>query len=366
MQIGTASARPGQMAFGHLEVLRHVDGTPERLPVIVAAGKQDGPCLWVTANIHGDEGVGLIAVQEAITRGLAKRLGEMRGTVVAIPSLNPAGLRVSRRKPYYDPETDPNRTFPDVVTQADEDDPPPPVELASGIWFDLMRQTATYLVDLHSMDIQATPFTIRDHVLYRERSQLTAARRLAETTDGLARAFGIPIVNEYGPQRYVAKKLHRSTAGAALHMAGIPAITPELGMTGDVDPLALRAGVAGIRNVLLWAGMLDGEPEVIDWIPRPDLGYPVGRLSHPRSPHTGIAHKVVRPGEVIHAGQVVAELRDIWGQPLDGDGLVRTAHDGWVLSVRSGIGVFEGAALLEIAARDDEPLVLPWPKRQTR
>lgn len=369
IQIGTAEARPGEMTFGWLEVQRHFDGTPERLPVVIACGRHDGPCLWVTGNIHGDEYVGLLAVQGGVTRGLADRLGELRGTVVGIPTLNPAGLRVGRRQPYYDPRTDPNRTFPDAdekaEDEADEDDArPTPYEVASGVYFEKLRETATYLVDLHAMDIQAMPFTIRDHVLYKGEENRAAAEKLSETLDGLARAFGIPVVNEFAAKKYLKSKLHRSTAGAAVHVAGIPAITPELGMGGDVEPNALRAGIAGIGNVLVWAEMLPGEPVVIDWVPQPDLGYAVRREPHPKVTAAGIVEKHVRPGDIVRAGDVVAELRDVWGRPVGEDGgRVRTEKDGWVINLRSGVGVYAKQAVMDLAVRDDEPLVQPWPEK---
>jgi predicted deacylase len=355
------------MTFGRQEILRHVDGGAEELPVVIACGKRDGPCLWVTANIHGDEYVGLLAVQRAVTRDLAGRLGELRGTVVAIPTLNPAGLRVGRRQAYYDSHTDPNRTFPDaaaeeIAEEIDEEEPPTPYAQASAVYFDLLRQTATYLIDLHAMDIQATPFTIRDRVLYRDEDGLPEAERLAERLDGLARSFGAPVVNEYGAQKYLKQRLQRSTAGAALHVAGIPAITPELGMGGDVDPLALRAGIAGIHNTLVWAEMLTDDPIVMDWIAQPDLGYSVTRLSHPRVPEPGIVAPLVRPGEIVRAGQPVAELTDIWGRQLGEDGLIRTEHEGWVLSLRSGAQGHRHRPVLELAIRDNEPLVQPWPE----
>jgi uncharacterized protein len=221
-------------------------------------------------------------------------------------------------------------------------------------------------VDLHAMDVQATPFTIRDHVLYRGEENRPAAERLAERLAGLAHAFGIPVVNEYAAKKYVKQKLHRSTAGAALHVAGIPAITPELGMGGDVESQALRAGIAGIHNVLVWAGMLDDAPIAIDWIPQPELGYPVRRWPHPRAPRAGIVSKMVRPGEVVRAGQPVAELRDAWGRPLggeDGDGgVMRTEHDGWVLNLRSGVAAYRNRPVMDLAVRDDEPLIEPWPE----
>jgi predicted deacylase len=352
------------MTFGRLEVLCHVDGAAEELPVVIACGKRDGPCLWVTANIHGDEYVGLLAIQRAVTRDLAGRLADLRGTVVAIPTLNPAGLRVGRRQADYDPNTDPNRTFPDAAAadEIDEDEPPSPYAQASAVYFELLQQTATCLIDLHAMDIQATPFAIRDRVLFRGEDQRAEAEQLAEKLDGLARAFGIPVVNEYGAKKYLKQRLHRSTAGAALHVAGIPAITPELGMGGDVDPLALRAGVAGIHNALVWAEMLPDDPITIDWVPQPDLGYPVTRLSHPRVPKPGIVNVLVRPGEIVRTGQPVAELTDIWGRPLGDDGLIRTKHEGWALSLRSGARGHRHRPVMDLAVRDDEPLVQPWPE----
>lgn len=370
MRIGSAEARAGEMAFGAIHGLTHFDGTPERLPVIVARGREEGPCLWVTANIHGDEPVGLLAVQQAVTQGLATRLGDLRGTVVAIPSLNPAGLRVSRRQPYYDPATDPNRAFPDAgrdaVDAADsaDEDPPSPYETVGAQIFTLLRESgATAMVDLHAMDIQATPFTIRDHILYRGEERRPGAERLAAELDGLARAFGIPVINEYAARRYLRSKLHRSTAGAALHVAGIPAITAELGMGGDVEPGALRAGVAGIHNALVWAKMLSDDPITIDWIPQPDLGYPVRREPHPRAPQAGIVHKLVAPGELVRAGQVVARLHDIWGRPFGPDeGALRAEKDGWVINLRSGAGVYAGQAVMDLAVRDDDPTISPWPE----
>jgi predicted deacylase len=351
------------MTFGRLEILRHVDGGAEELPVVIACGKRDGPCLWVTANIHGDEYVGLLAVQRAVTRDLAGRLGELRGTVVALPTLNPAGLRVGRRQAYYDPNTDPNRTFPDASAgEIDDDEPPSPYAQASAVYFELLRQTATYLIDLHAMDIQATPFTIRDHVLYRDEERRAEAERLAGRLDSLARAFGLPVVNEYGAKKYLKRRLHRSTAGAALHVAGILAITPELGMGGDVDPLALSAGIAGVYNALVWAEMLPDDPVTIDWIPQPDLGYPVTRLPHPLVPEPGIVNALVRPGEIVRSGQPVAELTDIWGRPLGEDGLIRTEHEGWVLSLRSGAQGHRHRPVMDLAILDDEPLVQRWPE----
>ncbi len=365
-QLGTASARPGEISFGYVEMLELPTGITERMPVILACGRGDGPTFWLTANIHGNEYTGLLAVQRAITERLAGELDHLRGTVVAVPSLNPAGLRVSRRQPYFDASTDPNRTFPALKRAEDEpeEDPPTPYEQFSTRFFEQIRASADYLVDLHCAHYRSIPFTIRDRVLYRDEAQRAEAERLAERVDGLARAFGLPVVNEFSVKKYLKEQLHRSTGGAALNEAGIPSITPELGASEFVDPAALRAAIAGIRNALIWADMLDGEIERIDWIPQPQVDFPVRRESHPRAPAGGIFCPLREPGEIVHAGDPIAEIRDIWGRPVEaagGDGLVRSEHDGWVIGLRAQVAVYQHASLATLAARDDDPLVAQWP-----
>jgi hypothetical protein len=56
----------------------------------------------------------------------------------------------------------------------------------------------------------------------------------------------------------------------------------------------------------------------------------------------------------------VAEVRDVWGRPL-GDGLLRSKHDGFVMGRSHGIFFYPGDAVLGMAIRDEEPLVLPYP-----
>jgi predicted deacylase len=365
-QLGTAVARPGEISFGALEMLELPTGITERMPVILACGRADGPTFWITAGIHGNEYTGVLAVQRAITEQLAGDLDHLRGAVVAVPSLNPAGLRVSKRQPYFDDETDPNRTFPS--RQQDDDgpdaEPPTPYEQFSARLFEELRASADYHIDLHCAHLRSIPFTLRDRVPYQDEAGRAEAERLAQQIDGLARAFGLPVISEFASKRYFKEKLHRSTGGAAVYEAHIPSITPELGASNFVDPAGLRAAIVGIRNALVWAGMLDGEPEPITWIPQPQMGYPVRRESHPRAAANGIVHLLREPGDIVREGEPVAELRDIWGRPVstDGDeGLIRTQREGFILGLHSHIAVYRHDAVATLAVRDDEPLVVQWP-----
>lgn len=107
--IGTAKSEPGKLTYGFLDVMDLPTGTSDRLPVMIAQGKEDGPTFFLTANIHGNELTGVAVVHDVVTEDLVK---ELKGTVVAIPTLNPTALRLYKRYPEYQDE-DPNRQFPE-------------------------------------------------------------------------------------------------------------------------------------------------------------------------------------------------------------------------------------------------------------
>ena len=356
--VGTASGKRGQYVYGTLATMPLPSGGVESWPVIVAQG-DDGPVLWLTSNIHGGEVTGLAAIQEILTPELPRRL---RGTLVVVPTLNPAGLRVGARRPYYD-DHDPNRMFPlrKSPDERDEDDlyPSPYTVVAHEIGA-AMRATADYLVDLHCAWGLSIPFTIRDRVLFDDERERARAEALSRTLDAMTRAYGLAVVNEYPARKYIKQELHRSVAGFALNNLGIPAFTVELGATGFVDPDAMQAGRQGIENILMWTGMLPGTPRPITSVPVPTLGYNVYRDEHPRAPAAGLVVYRVRPGATVREGDVIAALRDIYARPV-GDGVVRTKQDGWVIGLSAGLAFYRNSYLAELAVRDTEPLVAKYP-----
>ncbi|MGD2041851.1 MAG: succinylglutamate desuccinylase/aspartoacylase family protein, partial [Anaerolineae bacterium] len=107
--LGTAVSKPGTIQYGRWEAFGHPTGHVEFLPVVIAQGREEGPCLWLTAGIHGPEQAGPAVLYRLLTPELVR---QMRGTIVAIPALSPAGLRTAEREPYH-ASTDPNRLWPD-------------------------------------------------------------------------------------------------------------------------------------------------------------------------------------------------------------------------------------------------------------
>lgn len=355
LTVGTCRAVGGQLSYGAFEGPALPTGGVEQLAVVIARGVRDGPVLWITANIHGNEVSGIPVLHRLLVPDLCKHL---RGAVVALPSLNPSGLRTGRRNPYYD-DRDPNRTFPGMRKTADTREPSVYERLTSRL-LEAIRATADFYVDLHCGSIRSTPYSIRDRVFYRDASEKAVAEALSARLDEMVEAFGFPAVTEFRAPLYVARELHRSTTGSTLQELRLPAFTVELGGHSLVDERAVRAAVLGLRNLLRWANMLDGDPEPMPSIPRPPDNRRRRREDGPCAPAAGVLDFRVEPGAYVGAGDVLADLRDIWGRKI-GDGAVRAVTEGWVLSLEDGIVTYPGTAIAHLAVPDEEPLVGRWP-----
>lgn len=421
VRVGPLEGKPGERVYGYLNLFEHPVGTLERIPIIIAQGKKKGPTLWLTANIHGNEYTGILVIHRIINE---LPLEEMRGTIVAIPTLNPAGSRIKKRMPYYD-KKDPNRLFPDgnpykkqkkkekdqqedleqtetefeltgeieqangslvitskksthLVFEPEEDDNDTPLlpyeedklypsiqeQMLESI-FQLIKGSADYYIDLHSAYIHSIPFIFVDRVLYQKegtKETKKEAEKLYQEIDRLAKAFGFSIIRETLPERYVRKNLHRSTSGAVLNNARIPAFTVELGMYIEVDWKILEAGIIGVQNVLKELNMIDGELQKITKIPIIGKTQPLRYIPHPRANQTGIIHFRIKEGDFVEKGDIIAEIVDIFGRPLE-KGIIKTEIEGYVFMMKEGILVYSNQVLCWIATKDDQPMVNIWPKK---
>ena len=163
---------------------------------------------------------------------------------------------------------------------------------------------------------------------------ITVADPDSARTEALARDYGV--------------RATRDTAAAA-HDADSIVIA--------VKPEHVRAAAAGIRNVMRWAKMLPEPYEPIREVPVLDLGYPVRRMQHPRVSQSCIVHHLVQPGQRVRRGDVVARAVDIFGRPIEGNGLLRTEFDGFVLGLYPNLAHYPNEAVMGLAVRDDSSLV---------
>jgi uncharacterized protein len=368
LAIGTARAKPGRITYGTFELVNHPTGGGDQLPVVIAQGDPAGPVFWITAGIHGVEHAGVLVIHQLLTPALAKAL---HGTVVAIPVLNPAGLRTMRREAYYH-EGDPNRLFPDGrkarVPPDPDADPPSALEQAYARLFAEIKATGNYMIDLHNAWTNSVSFVFRDRVFYRNdgtpakrKAAKAAAEKLDRRLGEMCVAYGHSVVNELPPEKYLEQLLHRSSTAAAVNVAHIPALTAELSTGHMPDPTVVAAAVVGVRNVLRWAQMLAGDTEPIKGIKVVEPGFPCRRRRTPRVSQACIVRHLVEPGDLVKKGDPVAELRDVWGRPV-GEKILRSEYDGWIIGRTQGIAYYPGTEVCGMAIRDDLPAVQPYPE----
>ncbi|MBI3170830.1 MAG: succinylglutamate desuccinylase/aspartoacylase family protein [Chloroflexi bacterium] len=359
LTIGTATAKRGEIVYGEYFLVQHPVGGADVLPVIIAQGQEDGPVFWITAGIHGIEHAGIQVIHKLIMPELVK---QMRGTIVAIPALNPAGLRTLNRQAYYH-NGDPNRLFPDGrVPKTDPDKAPPSaLEQAYGCLFEDIKNTASFYFDLHCMSNGSLSFIFRDRVLYRKGDE--SARKRAEEVsvkmDEMAQAYGHTVTADFAVEKYIDEKLHRATTAAVAMLAGIPALTAELSSPYTPTPEVVHAGVSGLRNVMRWGGMLGGEMESITGIKMVDPGFPTHRRSVTRVTQSCVVHHLKEPGDLVKVGDPLVEMRDAWGRSL---GVLTSEYDGFVISRPTGILFYPGEATMLLAIRDNEPRVGEYPE----
>lgn len=318
-------------------------------------------------------------MQDAV-EAFADCLADLSGAVVAVPVVSPAGLRRNARATYYADE-DPNRHFPDADAESarppklqeridarlyaaitgevpeDADDPSEFAVETTGT-----NAAADALIDCHTAGVGSEPFVIRDRVLYGGRRSEDEAAALSEDLGRLVRAFGLPVVREYPAAEYVEENLQRSTAGAVLNEAGVPAFTAELGAHSVVDDALLAAGVAGVFGVAVEMGLLaaDDVPEPVDDPgARVDLApveFPVRRFRGPTTDASGIVRYRVDAGDAFAEEDLLAGVVDAAGAER---GAVRAENDGYVLGRTEGLAVYEGDPIGSLAVRDDGDLVVP-------
>jgi uncharacterized protein len=288
----------------YIGVLELADGTPVRLPMIVADGKEKGPLLVMLAAMHGWEIVGTEVIRQVLFEKLD--LNKLRGRIVAIPVANPLAYRAPA---YITPQdaTDLEGCVPGDPNGSQSQ------RVGNKLW-EIIKGADCYL-DLHCIEGPSVPYTI-----------LRGAEENPETTEKameIAKAYGVQITIS-SPE--TLKKRPKSSAQSAVR-EGIPAVIPELPFPGIImDPYAIEVGTRGVLNVMKHLKMIDGTIET----QKTDL-----RLDKPlhgmgvQANHGGIAYPLVAPGTKVDKGQPLAKIRNVFGDEVE---VVSSPREGYVIS----------------------------------
>lgn len=308
-EIGGTAIPPGTRRSIHLPVSLLSNHTPMDIPIHIIHGKHDGPRLFISAAIHGDELNGV----EIISRILkTRRINKLRGTLVAVPIVNVFGFLAHSR--YLPDRRDLNRSFPGSEKGS----------LAAQLARLFMQEVVlrcTHGIDLHTGAIH--------------RSNLPQIR--ADLTDPvmeqLARSFSAPLV------------LHSDLRDGSLRRAAtdkhIPTMLYEAGEALRFDEMAIRLGVKGIIHVMQALGMLG------KILPPKKNKSVISRASYwVRTPTGGIFQSLLPLGAKVKQGDKVGRVTD----PMGTTEILIEAGTAGILIGRTSLPVVnQGDALFHIA-----------------
>lgn len=308
-------------------------------------GDSSGPCLLITAGVHGDEFIPMLAVRELIRQFDADTAlrGGLRGEIILAPVVNESAFKLGRR--CGEDGLDLARSCPG------REDGSVTERVAAAL--SAMICEANYYADLHTGGTEFCVWPLAGYLLHWDASILERQR-------AMARAFGLPLAwgtsaGLEGRSLSVARDanvpaIYVEYFGGALESAG------PGGMEWSRVPdrrVVEREGawhpmVTGCLNLMRHLGILEGEetrhtPEMIEDA-RPQSGHM--QIGHP-APMDGFFQRAVNVGDWVEEGQPLGWVSSILG---DQSALVRAEQSGRVVTLRWHPRVRAGEALGVVAA----------------
>jgi predicted deacylase len=274
--IGGVAIPPGHKQRLELPIARLPTQTLLNLPVTVINGRYAGPCLWLSAAIHGDEINGVEIIRQVLAQVKPHRL---HGCLIAVPIVNIFGFIEQSR--YLPDRRDLNRSFPGSKRGS----------LAARLAHLFMSEVVShcdYGIDLHTASFHRTNWP-------QVRGDFSNPR-----TYQFAKAFGAPIM------------IHSSMRDGSLRQAaakrGIPVLLYEAGEALRFNPEAIATGVAGILRVLSVLGM-----HSFAFLSSPLESLEVQTTKWIRASRSGILHSSVVLGQRVHQKQSLGIIADAGG-----------------------------------------------------
>lgn len=217
--------RSGSIHRFWLQVTSDGLGRAINIPIMIAAGRTDGPVLGIVAALHGDELNGI-----EVIRRLFRQLdpSTLNGMVIGVPTLNvPSYLR--GRRSFTDGR-DLNRVMPGKRFGFDS-------EIYAHRLMKRLIHHFTHLIDLHTASAgRINPYYIR-----------------ADMTD--------PVIAQMARLQNAQIIVHAVEAQKTLRRAaqarGIPTITPELCDPRVFQYDVIEKSLVGIHNVMSYLKMID-------------------------------------------------------------------------------------------------------------
>lgn len=310
LTIGGIAILPGESKKIDLPVVRLYTDTEIKMPVYVKRARKDGPVIFVSAAVHGDELNGVEIIRRLIRR---RSLKLSKGSLIFVPMVNVYGVLNQSR--YMPDRRDLNRVFPGSSRGS----------LAgrlAHIFLSEIVSKCDYGIDLHTGAIH--------------RSNLPQVRANLDDleTRELAEKFGVPVL--------LNSNLRDGSLRESAVEHGVKILLYEAGEALRFDELSIRAGEKGVVNVLGHLGMIAKRKSSNKKI-TPYIAY---SSSWVRANTSGFVHNKVDNGDQVAKGQVLAEIGDSFGEVQS---KVIASREGIIIGKQNIPLVQEGDAMFHIA-----------------
>ena len=312
-RIGGEEVAAGERRLVNLPMSALANRTPMALPVQVIHGRQDGPTLFVSAALHGDELTGVAICRRLLASASLKVL---RGTLLIVPIVNAFGFISHSR--YLPDRRDLNRSFPGSARGSLA------AQLAN-IFLTEVVARSTCGIDLHSAAIHRSNLP-----QIRVDSHDEGALRLAQ-------AFGAPIIVHSG--------LRDGSLRRTAQDRGVPVIVYEGGEGLRIDELSVRVGMRGVLGVLAQLRMIRQRRG--GRRPAPVLSTSSAWV---RALESGLFRPFKDIGDHVGLGDVIGVISDPYGER---ESELKASIAGIVIGRANIPAVNQGDALFHIAKVDN-------------
>jgi predicted deacylase len=308
MEINGYKIEPGETRKLDVNIAMLPSHSPINISIVVSRSVKKGPVLMLAGGLHGDEINGIEIVRRVIEEEI--NIPSI-GTIICIPIINIFGfIHFSR---YVPDGKDVNRSFPGNKKGS----------LASRVAYFITQEILPkidYGLDFHTGGA--------DRTNYPQTRGIMRDQEVAE----LARAFGA----RFSLNAKMRPKSLRWTAAKK----GKKILVYEGGESSRLDEFAIEEGVNGVRRLLKYLGMLQGEAP-----PPPEQRIVLRSSTWIRARISGIFRAKVNLGDAVKSKQVIGYITDPFG---DFKVPVKSTSNGFVIGLNNNPILHQGDAIIHV------------------
>lgn len=282
---------------------------PLYMPIKVIHGKLSGPCLLVTAAMHGNELNGTEIINQLLSLPSIKKL---RGTLIAIPVVNVYGLINRSRTLPGGLELD--RCFPGSKSGSN-------AARVAHLFATEIFSKADYCIDLQTGFLNYSNFP-QVYINFAD-----------EQAKHLATIFSAPVISNIDRPKGSLRQL--------AYEQDKPFLLYEAGEAMRFDSHAIKTGLRGILNVMRELHMLSPRHE------KQHKCFFTEKNIWIRASTSGISHTRYNLGDLVHAGDEISVIKDPFG--ASDSVSIKSPEEAVIVGKNNLPLVHEGEALFQLA-----------------